>query len=336
MSADPESALLPLRARAADMELLRTAGARPAPVVRIASAVDATLRRVLRDDPTAAVELRLAALSPEDLGSADLLAELRRRERIPVELAAGVHDLLHLAERIAAGADPDEVEAALALTVAERVESHIRASRGEVHLLDPVSPRPAAAPGEPPRDGAPRAVPGERSRRIPWATFAVLAGIVLLLVLAIRMRSGNDALRQGESAYRAGRVVEAERLFRVAMEHDPRDPFPRVYLARILREAGRNSDAEAVVVGGIRTAPGSAELHVERGFLLLDDGRAAEAVPVFREALRHDRDSRRGWAGLVRALRDAGRADDAEQVLRLAPAELRALMRTAVERAPER
>lgn len=327
MTHDAESTLRPLRERAADREALRRGESSPARVVRIARAAETTLRRMLRDDPTAPVELRLRALSADDLPTSELLAELRRRDRIPVALAAAFHDLDLAAARIAGGADPEERDAALALSVADGVEAHVRSLPEGTPLHDPVFPVPTPA-GEPERV---RSVPPSR-RRVPWGTLASLAAIVALLLLAIRLRGSDDALRQGEAAYRDGRVVEAERLFRQAAEEEERDPLPRVYLARIYREAGRSDDARRVVEEGLRAAPSSAGLHVERGFLLLDSEHPDQAVPVFREALRHDRDARRAWAGLVRALRESGRPAEAEQVLRLAPADLRALMRTADER----
>ncbi|HVH12782.1 MAG TPA: hypothetical protein VM759_07015, partial [Longimicrobium sp.] len=82
MSLDPESTLRPLRQRAPDVEALRGGASSAALVVRVARAAETTLRRMLRDDPTAPVELRLRALSPDDLPTAELLAELRRRNRL--------------------------------------------------------------------------------------------------------------------------------------------------------------------------------------------------------------------------------------------------------------
>jgi tetratricopeptide (TPR) repeat protein len=333
---DPASVLRPLLARGPDLDLLRAGEGRSAQVVRVSDAVETTLRRTLRDDPTAPIDIRLNALSPEDLPAADLLAELRRRDRIPVEVAAGAHDLFRAAEAIREGTEATDREGALALEVAERLEAHVLALPRDVPLEDPLGP-----PSRTGREGAPdhlveEAPRASLGRRIPWTTLAVMAAMLILLAIAIRARGGDDALRQGETAYQAGRVVEAERLFRAALEREPRDPLPRVYLARILREAGRTGDAEALVAAGLRLSPGSADLHVERGFLLLDTGRPVDAVAPFREALRLDRESRRAWGGLVRALRESGRPAEAEQVLGLAPADLRALIRTADERSSPR
>jgi hypothetical protein len=93
MTHDPENTLKPLRAVEGDVIALRTGTGGAAAVVRIARAAEGVLRRMLRDDPTAGVELRLRALSPDDLSSGELLAELRRRDRLPMELAATFHEL---------------------------------------------------------------------------------------------------------------------------------------------------------------------------------------------------------------------------------------------------
>ena len=328
MNFGPESTLRPLRQRASDLDALRQGASAPGAIVRVAHAADTTLRRMLRDDPTAPVELRLRALSEDDLSTADLLAELRRRNRVPMELAAAFHELHGAAERIGRGADPLPRDAELALSVADGIEAHVLALPPG-HMEDPVLPdddEPLVGDDEAPV----HAVPAPARRRFPWQTLLSLAVLALLLIAAVRMR-GDDrgALERGESAFLAGRVAEAEREFRAYAAEHPRDPLARVYLARIYREAGRPMDARRELQAGLDASPRDAGLHAELGYLLLDARRAPEAVERFRVALRHDRESLRAWGGLVRALRESGRAAEADQELRRAPAELRTLMRSA-------
>src|SRR4051794_20084091 len=64
-----------------------------AAVGRTARAAGGVLRPMLRDAPPAWVELRLRALSTDALPPGELLAELRRRDRLPMELAATFHEL---------------------------------------------------------------------------------------------------------------------------------------------------------------------------------------------------------------------------------------------------
>jgi tetratricopeptide (TPR) repeat protein len=325
----PESTLRPLRQRASDLDALRAGASAPGTVVRVAHAADATLRRMLRDDTTAPVELRLRALSEDDLSTPDLLAELRRRNRVPMELAAAFHELHGAAERIGRGADALPRDAELALSVAGGIESHVLALP-PAHLEDPALPdedEPLVRDDEAPV----RAVPAEARRRFPWRALLALGVLGLLLVAAVRTRGGEDdgALQRGEQAFLAGRVADAEREFRAHAGEHPRDVLVRVYLARIYREAGRPADARRELQAGLDANPEHAELHAELGYLLLDARRAPEAVERFRVALRHDGESLRAWGGLVRALRESGRAAEADQELRRAPAELRTLMRSA-------
>jgi predicted Zn-dependent protease len=336
VSFDPESTLRPLRQRAADVDALRAGAAAPALVVRIARASETTLRRMLRDDPTAPVELRLRALSHDDLSTPDLLAELRRRNRLPMELAAAFHDLDLACERISAGSDPGPRDAQLAVHVADGLESHIGSFPADGLLEDPADPdlQEPVLVGE--DEDLVHAVPASR-RQVPWLSLLALATLAVLLVLAIRMRGGDDdALQRGEAALRAGRVAEAEAAFREYADEHPREALPRVYLARIYREAGRVPDAEREIQAGLRAVPDDAGLHTEHGYLLLDSNRAPDAVEVFRKAVVSDSTSQRAWAGLVKSLRASGRPTDAEQVLRRAPADLRALMRTADATAAEK
>jgi tetratricopeptide (TPR) repeat protein len=336
VSFDPESTLRPLRQRASDVDALRAGAPAAALVVRVARAAETTLRRMLRDDPTAPVELRLRALSDDDLPTPDLLAELRRRNRLPMELAAAFHDLDLACERISGGADPGPRDATLTVHVADGLQAHILSFPAEALLEDPAVPDPDEPVLVGDDEELVHAVPPSRRRRITWETWAALAVLAILLVVAIRMRGDDDdALRRGEAALRAGRVAEAEAAFRAAADDDPRDPRPRVYLARMYREAGRYPDADREIQAGLRADSADAGLQVEHGYLLLDQGRAADAVPVFRRAVLADSASRRAWAGLVRSLRASGRPTDAEQVLRRAPADLRAMMRTADARAAD-
>jgi tetratricopeptide (TPR) repeat protein len=330
VSFDPESTLRPLRQRASDVDALRAGAPAAALVVRVARAAEATLRRMLRDDPTAPVELRLRALSDDDLPTPDLLAELRRRNRLPMELAAAFHDLDLACERISGGADPGPRDGPLAVHVADGLQAHILSFPAEGLLEDPA----VDDPDEPVLVGDDEElvhpVPASRRRRVSWEALLALAVLAVLLVIAIRTRGGNDdGLRRGEAALRAGRVAQAEAAFREYADKHPDEPLPRVYLARIYRQAGRYPDAEREIQAGMRMDSADAGLHVERGYLLLDQGRAADAVPVFRQAVLADSASQRAWAGLVKSLRASGRPTDADQVLRRAPAELRALIRTA-------
>src|SRR5512142_457195 len=67
------------------------------------TAVDRSLRLLLRSDPAVPEELRLAALAPDQLPLPRLVEALRQRNLISMELAGRVHELAQAAERARAG-----------------------------------------------------------------------------------------------------------------------------------------------------------------------------------------------------------------------------------------
>lgn len=326
MISEPESALRPLRAVASDVEALRAGGARPSSVVRVARAAESTLRRVLRDDPTAPVELRLRALSPDDLPTDELLAELRRRDRIPLELAAAFHELDVAAARIGAGAEPDPRDFDTALAVADGVERHIGTAH-EATLEDPVLSREAEAPIPHADDRTiVHPVPSEKKGN-PWRWIAAALGIALVVAMAVwASRGSRGDVRRAEEELARGQTAQAELLLRRYVADHPDDRPARLRLAAIYREAGRRVDALRELRAGLVSRADDAGLNAELGHLLLDSRRPAEATRAFRRALDGDPASERAWIGLVRALRENGRNDQAEQVLARAPAPVRDLV----------
>ena len=306
----PESTLRPLRAVAGDISALRGGTASPGALVRVARAAESTLRRVLRDDPTAPVELRLRALSPDDISTDELLAELRRRDRLSLELAAGVHELGAVAARVSDGAEPSARDFEMARTVADGLERHLLSTPATPAPLleDPVLAEEAEAP-IPAHDDATRvhAVPRDRGRR-PLAFLAGAAGIaaiVLLAAWAVRGNRGGD-LERADRLVREGKIAAAAQLLREYANARPDDAEGRLRLAALYREAGRRQDALKEVRAGLISSGAHAGLNSELGHLLLDSGRPVEAVRAFRRALDVDQENERAWVGLLRAMREAG------------------------------
>lgn len=334
----PESTLRPLRAVAGDISALRGGTASPGALVRVARAAESTLRRVLRDDPTAPVELRLRALSPDDLSTDELLAELRRRDRLPLELAAGVHELGAVAARVSEGAEPSVRDFEMARTVADGLERHLlSAPAAPAPLLeDPVLAEEAEAP-IPAHDDATRvhAVPRDRGRR-PLAFLAGAAGIaavVLLAAWAIRGNRGGD-LERADRLVREGKIAAAVELLREYANDRPDDPDGRLRLAALYREAGRRQDALKEVRAGLIARRDDAGLSSELGHLLLDSGKPREAARAFRDAIEADRENERAWVGLLRAMREAGMGAEAELARERAPLSVRELVPRSLPNIP--
>lgn len=330
-----ESALKPLRGAADAVAVLRAGNPDPAvrrdAVLRLADALEASLRRLLRDDHQAPMELRLRALAPDELAAPELIAELRRRDRISIELAAAFHDLGARARRLRVGGILEPADVELALRAAERME-------WEATAIPPAPPVPA--PEEPVFvedetlvHPVPPSTPTPRDERI-W----VMVALVLLLIAAAglvwRGRSDDRGLQEGMAAFRSGDRARAVERFRSYAETHPKDPTPRLYLARIHRRAGRYQEALEELRTGLRAAPEDAGLHQELGFLLLDTGHPGEAADRFRTALRLDPHASESYIGMIRALRASGRTVEAERVLAIAPPEVRALVNSQPQTAP--
>jgi tetratricopeptide (TPR) repeat protein len=333
MTHDPENTLKPLRGVEGDVIALRTGKGGAAAVVRIARAAEGVLRRMLRDDPTAAVELRLRALSPDDLLTGELLAELRRRDRLPMELAATFHELTAAADRLATeGGDAGPRDVDVAVAAADGLERHVLSNPYESPLEDPVlTPGGETLIPPAPEDREPvHAVPASRRTAVPWPLVGVGAALLALALLAVVLVRGRgpDPLREGEAAYSRGDTARAFSLFLDATRKRPRAAEPHYYMAQIYRERGRPQEAARELREGLALAPNDPRLNTELAYLMLDQGRAPQAAERFRAAILLDSTSARAWAGLVSALRRAGRPDQAERVLARAPLEVRSLIGT--------
>jgi tetratricopeptide (TPR) repeat protein len=330
MSHDPENTLKPLRAVEGDVIALRTGQGGAAAVVRIARAAEGVLRRMLRDDPTAPVDLRLRALSPDDLSSGELLAELRRRDRLPMELAAVFHELAATSSRLAAeggAATPRDLEVAVAAS--DGLEQHVLSNPYEAPLQDPLAAREPTLTSPAANEPAPvHAVPASRAAP-PWpligGALALLALVVLVVVLMTRGR-GNDPLRDATTAYSRGDTVRAFSLFLDAARRDPRNPEPHYYMAQIYRLRGRTQEAARELREGLTIAPDDPRLNTELGYLMLDQGRAPQAAERFHSAILLDSTAERAWVGLVTALRRNGQGAQADRVLARAPLNVRTMV----------
>ena len=327
---DEQSALRPLHNAAATITALRSGAVSdsevPAAVTRIAAAVEMSLRRLLRDHPRAALQVRLRALAPDELRADEVLAELRQHDRISIELAASVHELLEVRQRLRSGSRAEPHDAALACHVADRLEQEATAS----------APRPIPPPVDVPAE-ADEDTLLEESRSSPFrrdrsrtrsggpmiAAAAAVVAIVALIVAWWVWPRGPDNLQEGIARFQGGAYEDAAAFFWRHAQANPRDPTARVYLARIHRRLDRPELAQAQLDTALNIAPEDPAVLVEVGFLLSDGGEHEAAVERFRAALAADPDSEGAWVGLVQALRRDGREDAAERVLDRAPPALR-------------
>jgi tetratricopeptide (TPR) repeat protein len=318
-----------LRTRTADAEHAAAA------MSTVVDRFEAVLRLRLRDDEDAPLETRLSALVPDEVDATALVAELRVRERISLETAAGFHELVNLRRRIAAGGSPAARDVELAVEIGERIEREMARA-----------PSRREAPGAP--DGAEAAewaadrdetVASESRLEDPeadtaeprspaWLWGLAVAALALLLVAVWAVGGSRDrSLQEGIVLFRSGAYAEAEPHFRRHAEANPRDVTPRIYLARSYRRLRQYDQAANALREGLAIDSDDPGLQRELGFLLLDTGRPDAAVERFRAAVTAEPESADGWLGLLRSLRESGRGDAAERVIVRAPAEVQALLR---------
>ncbi|CAN5903788.1 hypothetical protein BH23GEM7_BH23GEM7_13490 [soil metagenome] len=339
MSVPGGSVLQPLRAASDALRMLRQGPPDPeaarAATLRVIDAIEASLRRLLRDDPDASIELRLRALAPDELAPEQVVAELRQRDRIGIESAAYFHELLGIRRRLAEGSPGTPRDAETALRAAERLEREVADDAAR-----PVAPPPPVSEAPPPPlEETPEAeypAPEPVSRGVPPWLWAVAAlGLLLVVLLGVWLSLGrrDSSLEEGIALFRSGELARAEPHFQRHAQANPRDATPRLYLARIYRRTGEPDSAAAELRRALDLAPEDAGVYRELGLLFLDLGQNEPAIRPLRRAVELDPDNAEGWIMLIQALRLAGQQGAAQRVLAQAPAEVRALLQSA--RGPE-
>ena len=132
----------------------------------------------------------------------------------------------------------------------------------------------------------------------------------------------EQTLAAAMAQHRAGRLNEAERLYRLVCAADPKNARA-FHLLGVVAHQLRRPEAASLVGRAVMLDPDFAEAHNDRGVILAANGSVAEAVSSFERAvaLRSGYDEARNNLG--RGLRSLGRLDEAaaqfERVLKNVP-----------------
>lgn len=290
----------------------------------VADALESSLRLLLRDDPGAPLAVRLSALAPAETGRDALLSELRSRERISIELAAGAHEVFRSRGQLSGGIEPAEGETRALIRATELAEDEIAREIAN-HAAE--APRPRPLEHEPVHTVPAPLAPG--AGRFRWQIAAVIAGgAAILLLLVMWLGPGRQAgeMEEAIALFRTGAWEQALPHFRSHAESNPGDATAWLYIARIHRRSGRLPEARDAIRAGLAAAPADVGLQRELGYVLLDGGQPRAAVTRFRDAVARAPEAPDAWVGLVRALRETGDDAAAARVLSRAPAEVRALL----------
>jgi len=133
-----------------------------------------------------------------------------------------------------------------------------------------------------------------------------------------------DALHLlGALAAQAGRLDEATDLIRQAIAICSTNPFYHSNLGKTLRDIGRLDEAVTSYRQAIRLNPDLAEVHYNLGNALKDKKQLDEAVASYRQAIRLKPDYAEAHSNLADALKDNEQLDEAiasyRQAIRLKP-----------------
>jgi cytochrome c-type biogenesis protein CcmH/NrfG len=334
---EADRALAPLNAASAAIDRLdsyRTPQELAESLQAIGQAVERSLRQLLRSDTTAPDELRLAALSSDELPVDRLIPALRKHDLISIPLAGMLHELMQATARATSNdvraADADNARAVVR-RLREDVQAHTVSGDVRTAALADASMREAATNAIKRGDieETPHAVSANRkSIRARAVLPLVMLALLILIVWAVMhfMMGGASTMDAGVTAFEQQRWGVAEKDFRTVISDHPKDVTARLYLGRVLRVEGRAKEAGEVLNEARKLAPKDADVLRELGGVFMDLNRPATAVTAYRQAQEIDGSDVATWVGLVRALRAAG-DPSADEVMRQAPAEAQAKLR---------
>jgi protein O-GlcNAc transferase len=123
-------------------------------------------------------------------------------------------------------------------------------------------------------------------------------------------RQSAQQLAAATAHHRAGRLAEAERLYRLASAADPDNARAFHLLGVVAHQLGR-PDAAELVGRALALDPAVAEAHNDQGVILAAQGRLDDAAASFERAVARQPDYGEALANLGAALRRLGRIDEA-------------------------
>lgn len=123
-----------------------------------------------------------------------------------------------------------------------------------------------------------------------------------------------DAIRH----HHAGRVADAERLYRTVRDSPFGHPLASYGLGLLCATQGRPLEAIDAYRDAIARRPDFAEAYLNLGTTVLALGHCEEAVALYRQAISINPENAMAYSNLGKALQDLGRSDEALEVYRAA------------------
>jgi predicted O-linked N-acetylglucosamine transferase (SPINDLY family) len=133
----------------------------------------------------------------------------------------------------------------------------------------------------------------------------------------------QQQLESGVSHHKAGRLAEAETIYRQILAQQPNHAEAMHLLGALSLQAGRLDSAVELIRRAIRLKPDYAEAHSNLGNALRDKEQLDQAIASYRQALRLKPDFADAYVNLGNALHDKGQLDEAiaahRQAIRIKP-----------------
>jgi tetratricopeptide (TPR) repeat protein len=121
----------------------------------------------------------------------------------------------------------------------------------------------------------------------------------------------QEAFESGVQHHQAGRLQEAEQLYRQILARQPDHAGALHYLGLIAQRAGRGDIAVDLIRRAIVLWPNYAEAHSNLGNILMDNGRLDEAVAAYHKAIALSPRFPKAFYNLGNALVSRGQLDEA-------------------------
>jgi predicted O-linked N-acetylglucosamine transferase (SPINDLY family) len=133
----------------------------------------------------------------------------------------------------------------------------------------------------------------------------------------------QQQIESGLSHHRAGRLAEAERIYRQVLARQPDHPETLNRLGVLTAQLGQLDAAVELIRRAVRLKPDFAEAHGNLGVVLKGKGQLDEAIASYRQAIRLNPDLAEVHSNLGNALKDKEQIDEAiachRQAIRLKP-----------------
>jgi tetratricopeptide (TPR) repeat protein len=151
----------------------------------------------------------------------------------------------------------------------------------------------------------------------------VIRGSVFLSSSQIFMLTIAQAFDIAAQHHQAGRLPQAEQLYRQILQADPQHVGALHLLGVLAHQVGRCDLAIEYISQALRLKPDNAEAHSNLGVALAAQGKLTEAVASYQQALRLKPDYAEAYNNLANAFRQQGKLMEAvvgyQQALRLKP-----------------